>query len=128
MSIVNWRVSAVNSDLFLSCLFQQIGGDLLCRLCGIVAAHDIIADIDRGILVGRFSGGSPAPSGEFSGVAKNGFLIENGKLKGAISETMISGNLAEMLNNLVEVSSDVLNDGGLVVPYMVFDGITVSGK
>lgn len=89
---------------------------------------EIIADIDRGILVGRFSGGSPAPSGEFSGVAKNGFLIENGKLKGAISETMISGNLAEMLNNLVEVSSDVLNDGGLVVPYMVFDGITVSGK
>ena len=88
----------------------------------------IIASIDRGILVGRFSGGNPASNGDFSGVAKNSFLIENGKIGPALSETMISGNLAEMLLNLRAISSEQVADGMSVLPYMAFDGITVSGK
>lgn len=89
---------------------------------------DIIAGIDRGILVGRFSGGEPGASGEFSGVAKNSFLIENGKVTDAVSETMISGNLAQMLKNIRGISLETVNDGGGDMPYAAFDGITVSGK
>lgn len=89
---------------------------------------EIIAGIDRGILVGRFSGGEPGASGEFSGVAKNSFLIENGKITDAVSETMISGNLAEMLKNIRGISRETVNDGGGDMPYAAFDGITVSGK
>ena len=89
---------------------------------------DIIKGIEKGVLIGRFSGGSPGTNGEFSGVAKNGFLIENGKIVSALSETMISGNLADMLNNLVAISKETLVDGSVVAPYMAFGGITVSGK
>lgn len=89
---------------------------------------EIIAGIDKGILMGRFSGGSPAPSGEFSGVAKNSFLIENGKITKALSETMVSGNIAEMLFKLVDISQEVSIDGHAVTPYMAFDGLTISGK
>ena len=92
------------------------------------SVDDIIKSIDKGILIGRFSGGSPAPSGEFSGVAKNGFMIENGKITFALSETMISGNLSEMLKNVRAISREVLEDGGMSVPYMAFDGVTISGK
>lgn len=88
----------------------------------------IISTIDRGILLNRFSGGHPGTNGDFSGVAKNSFLIENGKITSAISETMISGNLAEMLNNVVAVSSDTVCDGISVLPWIAFDGITISGK
>jgi PmbA protein len=90
--------------------------------------EDIIKSIDKGIIIGRFSGGNPGTNGEFSGVAKNGFFIENGKISRAISETMISGNLASMLNDLVAISKEMLVDGTVVAPYMAFDGITVSGK
>lgn len=90
--------------------------------------EEIIAGIDRGILVGRFSGGNPGTNGDFSGVAKNSFLIENGKVTDALSETMINGNLADMLNNLRELSSEREYDGTSVLPYAAFDGITVSGK
>lgn len=90
--------------------------------------EEIIKKIQKGVIIGRFSGGSPSANGEFSGVAKNGFMIENGKIVSALSETMISGNLAEMLNNLVDISKETLVDGSVVAPYMAFDGITVSGK
>ncbi len=90
--------------------------------------ESIIAGIDRGILVMRFSGGQPAASGEFSGVAKNSFLIENGRIAGALSETMISGCVPDMLNNIRAVSRDVLRDGSLSLPYMAFDGVTISGR
>ena len=90
--------------------------------------EDIVAGIDRGIIVGRFSGGDPATNGDFSGVAKNSFLIENGKVTSALSETMISGNLATMLKRLRDISSERVYDGTSILPYMAFDGITVSGK
>ncbi len=89
---------------------------------------EIVAGIERGIIVGRFSGGMPGANGDFSGVAKNSFLIENGKVTQPLSETMINGNLADMLNNLVAISSDYVLDGSTVLPYAAFGGITVSGK
>ena len=46
----------------------------------------------------------------------------------ALSETMISGNLATMLKSLRDISSERVYDGTSILPYMAFDGITVSGK
>ena len=89
---------------------------------------EIIAGIDKGIVVGRFSGGQPSSNGDFSGVAKNSFLVENGKITDALSETMISRNLADMLNSVYGISSETVADGSSVLPYAAFSGITVSGK
>lgn len=89
---------------------------------------EIIKSIDKGIIVDRFSGGSPAGNGEFSGVAKNSFMIENGKITDALSETMISGNLSAMLNNVLAISNYVDHDGINSLPYIAFSGITISGQ
>ena len=89
---------------------------------------EIVAGIEKGVLVMRFSGGEPAPSGEYSGVAKNSFLIENGAVTHALAETMISGCVPDMLNNIRAISSDVLKDGSNSIPYIAFDGVTISGK
>ena len=89
---------------------------------------ELLSGIENGILVCRFSGGSPAANGDFSGVAKNSFLIRNGRPAGALTETMISGNFAEMLKNIRGVSKEALCDGSCVLPYVAFDGVTVSGK
>ena len=90
--------------------------------------EEIISGIDKGLLVMRFSGGQPAASGEFSGVAKNSFLVENGKISNAISETMISGCVPEMLKNIRDISSEVAKDGANALPFIAFDGVTISGK
>lgn len=90
--------------------------------------EDLISKIDKGILVCRLSGGSPAGNGDFSGVAKNSFLIENGKITKPVLETMISGNLADMLKNITDISKETAEDGSCVFPWVAFDGVTVSGK
>lgn len=102
-----------------SALFMKAGEQSL---------EEIISKIDKGILVYRFSGGSPAVNGDFSGVAKNSFLIENGKITSPVTETMISGNLADMLKNVSGISREVVCDGSAVLPWAAFEGITVSGK
>lgn len=88
---------------------------------------ELIAGIDKGILVCRFSGGAPANNGDFSGVAKNSFLIKDGKIDTPLSETMISGNMADMLNKISGITKDTVSDGSGVLPYVAFDGVTVSG-
>jgi len=106
---------------------KNSGGNMVIA-AGDKSLDEIIKGIDRGILVGRFSGGDPAQNGDFSGVAKNSFLIENGKITDAASETMISGNLAAMLKSLAGISKERVADGYSLLPWAAFDGITVSGK
>lgn len=90
--------------------------------------EEMIKNIKKGLIIGRFSGGQPGINGDFSGVAKNSFLVENGEIKGAVSETMINGNLAQLLNHLVAISKETVADGTSVLPYMAFDGVVISGK
>ena len=105
----------------------NVTGAIICEP-GDTPLDEIIGGVEKGIVIGRFSGGSPNASGEFSGIAKNSFLIEGGKITKALSETMVSANLNEMLMNLRAVSTEVQENGTSVVPYMAFDGVTVSGR
>ena len=95
---------------------------------GNASYEEIIASIDKGIILGSFSGGEPGTNGEFSGVAKNSFLIEHGKVKGAITETMVNGNLGEAFKNIRAISKEQVCDGDAVIPYIAIDGIVISGK
>ena len=95
---------------------------------GDTSYEDMIKGIKKGIIVGRFSGGAPSSNGDFSGVAKNSFLVEDGQIKGAVSETMINGNLADILKNIVAISKETVADGNTVLPYIAVSGVTISGK
>ena len=90
--------------------------------------EEMVKSVRKGLIVGGFSGGQPSTNGEFSGVAKNSYYIENGEIKGAVSEIMINGNLGDCLKKIRAISSEVLCNGGMVVPYVLVDGIVVSGK
>ena len=97
-------------------------------LAGDVPLADMLKGVDRGVLLNRFSGASPGPSGDISGVAKNSFLIENGTVTDAISETMISFNIVDILANIPAISVERCENGMSVLPWCCFDGVTISGK
>ena len=108
-------------------MIKNTGRDLVVD-AGDQTLEELIASVDHGLLMGGFSGGYPGTNGEFSGVAKNSFLIENGKVKCAVMETMVNGNLGAMFANIRGITKEQLCDGMTVVPYIAFDGIVISGK
>lgn len=87
----------------------------------------MIRNVERGVLLGRFSGGNPTDSGDFSGVAKNSFLIENGKVTKPLAETMLSGNIARMLETIRSISTERTNYGNAIIPWLHAQGLTISG-
>ena len=74
--------------------------------------------MQRGAVVGRLSMGMPAANGNFSGVIKNSFRIDGGKPGAALSETMIAGNMAQMLKDVVAVSREQVDGGAQRLPWM----------
>lgn len=90
--------------------------------------EEMIKNTKRGLLVGGFSGGMPDVNGDFSGVAKNSFYIEEGRIKGAVTETMINGSLIAMLDSVNAVSSERVKDGSTILPYLSVGGIVISSK
>ena len=90
--------------------------------------EEIIASVPDGLLVNGFSGGEPNAAGDFSGVAKNSFRIKDGKLGAAVSETMISGNLSDLLRNITAISKETVCNGSSVMPWVAASGVVISGK
>ena len=90
--------------------------------------EEMVRSVDRGILLCRFSGGNPSDNGDFSGVAKNSYSIENGEVKSPIKETMINGNLAVLLKNIKGISRERIDYGSGILPWIQVGGITISGK
>ncbi len=106
---------------------KNIGGAYIVE-AGDKKLEDIIKSVDRGIILSRFSGGRPSVNGDFSGVAKNSYYIEEGEVKYPISETMISGNLYDMFMNIEGISRERINFGDAILPWICSSGITISGK
>ncbi|MBI3589874.1 MAG: TldD/PmbA family protein [Candidatus Melainabacteria bacterium] len=89
--------------------------------------NEIIKNIKYGLLVDQTMGGLSANiSGDISVNVDLGFLIENGEIIGRVKDTMISGNIYNALNNVIELSntprwywsniysSDMLLDGFMI--------------
>jgi PmbA protein len=87
---------------------------------------ELVAGVQRGALVGRLSMGSPAPNGDFSGVIKNSFAIHDGATGRALAETMISGNVAQMLKDVLAVSAERIDTGSLALPWLRIGGMHFS--
>ncbi|MEW6524631.1 MAG: TldD/PmbA family protein [Bacillota bacterium] len=95
---------------------------------GSTSLEDMVKSVKRGVLMARFSGGSPSINGDFSGVAKNSYLIEDGRIAYPLSETMVSGNFAEMLKSITAISSERVDYGEAILPWVAVSGVTISGK
>ncbi len=102
------------------------GGGCWVMDAGTADFDSIVSGIDRGMLITRFSGGRPNDKGDFSGIAKNSYYIEGGRVRHPVSETMISGNLATLLQNVQRISAERADFGSRMLPWVQATGIVVS--
>ncbi|MDT8400517.1 MAG: TldD/PmbA family protein [Bacteroidales bacterium] len=90
--------------------------------------EEMIASLDRGILVTGFNGGNcNGSTGDFS-YGIEGFLIEKGKIVKPVSEMNITGNMLDLYKNLAEVGNDVYEDAAWRTPSLLFNNVSFSGK
>ncbi|HEY6251162.1 MAG TPA: metallopeptidase TldD-related protein [Candidatus Angelobacter sp.] len=92
------------------------------------SAQQIIADVKQGLYVVDLLGfGVNLVTGDYSrGVT--GIWIENGELAYPVEEITVAGNLKEMLNNIVEIGSDLEFRSAVASPTLRIDGMTIAGE
>ena len=90
------------------------------------AVADMIAGLDRGLLVTRFSGNVDPVSGDFSGSVKGGRIIRHGRLAEPLCGTMIAGNAFDLLPGIVAVSRERERMPGAVIGHVLLDDVVVS--
>ncbi len=93
-------------------------GSHLVMKSGSQSLNEMISGIERGLLLGRFSGGAPSANGDFSGVAKNSFFIRDGVIAGPVRETMISGNMIRLLSQVRGISRESVHTGSNQFPWV----------
>ncbi|MBI2934103.1 MAG: TldD/PmbA family protein [Chloroflexi bacterium] len=97
---------------------------------GDVAVNDLIGDINEGLVVDSLMGAEQGNTlgGDFSGNVLLGFKVENGKLVGRVKDTMVSGNIYDILQDIT-LANDARWIGGMLrSPSIFLPRLAVSSK
>ncbi|MCF7890014.1 TldD/PmbA family protein [Candidatus Bipolaricaulota bacterium] len=91
----------------------------------------LISSIDMGLLVDQVLGLGQGNtlSGEFSNNVSVAYKIEDGAITGKVKDTMIAGNVYELLEGEIELGKDAeWVGGGLKAPALALDSVNVVRK
>jgi PmbA protein len=85
---------------------------------GKTSFSEMVQDIKEGLVVEYVMGATQGNvlGGEFSGNVLLGYKIENGKIVGRVKNTMVSGNVYEILKEIVAIGSESKWVGSLKTP------------
>ena len=104
-----------------------VGPKNLYLALGPHSAADILKSVKSGFYVTDLIGfGVNVVTGDYSRGA-SGLWIENGELTYPVEEVTIAGNLAEMLNHIEMVGSDLEFHSAIAAPTLLISGLTVAG-
>ncbi len=97
---------------------ETIQGDVL----------ELAATLKDGLIVDQVLGDDTDLSGDFSINVDLGYRVKNGKIVGRVKDTMLTGNVYTVLNQVVAVASDRHWYGSLYVPAMLVEGISITSR
>jgi len=96
--------------------------------CGRQSFDEMVGETERGLIVRRLSGHPDPLSGDFSAVVKGGFLVEKGEIIQPVTNTMISGNVFGLLDNIEAISRDRERVMNFIIPQIKVGGVMVTGE
>jgi PmbA protein len=92
---------------------------------------DMVKDIKEGLIVEQLMGAGQGNvlGGDFTGIVLLGYKIEKGKIVGRVKDTMVSGNIYQMLKDIAAVGNDSKWVGGsLSTPSLYFKDVSVASR
>lgn len=93
--------------------------------------EDILKQIDEGLVVEFTMGAEQGNllSGDFAGNVLLGFAVRNGEVVGRVKDTVVSGNVYQILGNIGALSRESRwVSGFLKTPYILCPGLSVASK
>lgn len=92
---------------------------------------EMVQDIKEGLVVEQLMGATQGNilGGAFSGNVLLGFKVENGRIVGRVKDTMVSGNIYQLLKEITAIGTDVKWVGGLLnTPSIYCSNVSVASK
>ena len=92
---------------------------------------DMVADIKEGLVVEQLMGATQGNvlGGDFSGNVLLGYKVENGKIVGRVKDTMVSGNIYQLLKQITAIGSEARWVGGFLnTPPLYFPSVSIAAK
>ncbi len=100
---------------------------------GVKQTSEMILGLKEGVMITNVDGlhaGINTTTGDFSLIA-NGYYIENGEIKKPVNQITVAGNFYEMLNNIIDISEDVLTSDNYInyfeSPSLLVKGLMIGG-
>ncbi|MFC1992327.1 TldD/PmbA family protein [Chloroflexota bacterium] len=92
---------------------------------------EMVQDMKEGLIIEQLMGAEQGNilGGDFSGNVLLGYKVESGKIVGRVKDTMVSGNVYQILKNITAIGSDSKWVGGSVsTPHLYCPGLSVASK
>ncbi len=92
--------------------------------------NELLKMMNRGVIVAGALGAHSGniPNGDFSIGLSPGLLVENGKIVGHLKDTMIAGNIYEVMKNVIAIEDTAYQAQGGKYPSILFDDVSVATK
>lgn len=98
---------------------------------GSTTFDEMIQDMKEGLVVEQLMGATQGNvlGGDFSGNVLLGFKVENGRIVGRVKDTMVSGNIYQLLGQIGAIGSDIKWVGGFLnTPSIYCPQVSVASK
>lgn len=98
---------------------------------GGTAFTEMVEDIKEGLIIDFLMGAEQGNilGGDFSGNVLLGFKVENGKIKGRVKNTMVSGNVYHVLKQIAAIGKEAKWVEGLInTPHIYCSSLSVASK
>ena len=103
----------------------------LCRSGGDVSFRAMVEDMKEGLIVEQVIGAEQGNvlSGDFGGNLLLGYKVENGEIIGRVKDTMIAGNVYQVLKELLGIGQEARWVGGILqTPSLYCPRVSVATK
>jgi PmbA protein len=93
--------------------------------------NEMVNDIKEGLVIEELMGAEQGNilGGDFSGNVLLGYKVESGKIIGRVKDTMVSGNVYQLLKQIAAIGSEARwVDGFLNTPPLYFSSVSVASK
>ena len=98
---------------------------------GSTTLDEMVRDMKQGLVIEQLMGAEQGNilGGDFSGNVLLGYKVENGKIVGRVKDTMVSGNIYQVLKQIIAIGSEPKWVGGfLQTPHLYCPRLSVASK